>query len=143
MTLELIKVGNMDKILISIMGFYYFFILAYMYYMFTCRRKAVAKKEVRARHFKAYQGDTTEQLQIIQNHFNNQFQVPILFFIVCVLCMQQQNVTKLTIITAVLFVLTRMIHSFIHLGQNHPIKRALIYFVGVVLVGVMLLSNLL
>ena len=67
----------MDKILISIMGFYYFYILAYMYYMFIFRRRAVANKEVRARHFKAYQGDTTESLQIIQNHFNNQFQVPI------------------------------------------------------------------
>jgi hypothetical protein len=138
-----LKVGSMDKILIGIMGFYYFYILAYMYYMFTCRRQAVANKEVRARHFKAYQGDTTENLQIIQNHFNNQFQVPILFFIVCVLCLQQQNVTQFTIIIASLFVITRMIHSVIHLGQNNPLKRALVYFLGVVLVGVMLFTNLL
>jgi hypothetical protein len=133
----------MDKILISIMGFYYFYILAYMYYMFIFRRRAVANKEVRARHFKAYQGDTTESLQIIQNHFNNQFQVPILFFIVCVLCLQQQSVTRLSILLASLFVISRIIHSIIHLGQNHPLKRALVYFIGVILVGMMLFSNLL
>ncbi len=110
--------------------------------MFIRRRGAVVRKEVRARHFKAYQGETTEELTILQNHFNNHFQIPILFFIVSVLCIQQQKVTSFTIIVASLFVLTRLIHSFIHLGQNHPLKRAFVYFLGVLLVGLMLFSNL-
>jgi hypothetical protein len=132
----------MDKVLIGILCFYYFYILAYMYYMFVSRKKAIVQKEVRARYFKSYQGETTERLQVIQNHFNNQFQVPILFFIVSVLCLQQNKVTIVTIIFAILFVLTRLMHSFIHLGENHPLKRAMIYFLGVVLIGCMLLGNL-
>jgi hypothetical protein len=132
----------MEKNLIGILCFYYVYILIYMYYMFTKRRNAVANKEVRARHFKAYQGETTEDLAIVQNHFNNQFQVPILFFIVSILCIQQKNVTNLTLIMASLFVLSRICHTLIHLGQNHPLKRAFVYFLGVLFIGVMLFSNL-
>lgn len=132
---------SLDKVLIIIMILYYFSIIALMFFMFTKRKQAIKNRQVEAKHFKSYQGATTEYLAIIQNHFNNQFQIPILFFFACLLTMQQNNVTSLTIILAVSFVTTRLYHSFQHLGANHLLKRAYGYFLGVLIVGAMLVLN--
>ncbi len=125
------------------MLFYYAYIIAYMIYMFKVRKKAVIDNHVHYTYFKSYQGETTEYLQIVQNHFNNQFQIPMVFFLVCVLTIAMEKVSTITIILAALFILSRIIHSLIHLGGNHLIKRAATYFTGVILVGIMMTMTLL
>lgn len=132
----------MDKALISIVLFYYCYIIGFMFYMFKKRKQAIKDKLVHYTHFKSYQGETTEYLQIIQNHFNNQFQIPLIFFTVCVLTISMKKVTIITIILAILFVITRIIHTLIHLGSNHLIKRAMSYFAGVVIIAGMIVLTL-
>lgn len=132
----------MEKSLISLMLFYYCYIIAFMFFMFKKRKQAIIKKEVHHSHFKSYRGETTEYLQIIQNHFNNQFQIPTIFFVVCVLCIAMNKVSYVTIFLALAFVVSRIIHSLIHLGSNHLIKRAMSYFTGVVIVAVMIVTTL-
>jgi len=131
----------MDRNLIFVMTFYYFYIVAYMFYMFNKRKQAVINKEVRASHFKAYSGETSDYLKVIQNHFNNQFQIPVMFMIACLLTLQQQKTSPLIISLAILFVLSRIIHSLIHLGEDNVIKRASTYFIGVVAVGLIFILN--
>jgi len=130
-----------DRSLIIIMTLYYFYIVAYMFYMFNKRKQAVLRNEIRTSHFRAYTGETPDYLKVIQNHFNNQFQIPILFLIVCLLTIQQQKTSRLVIGLAIVFVISRIVHSLIHLGGNNVIKRASAYFTGVVIVGIMFLIN--
>lgn len=126
----------MDKALISIMLLYYLFIVALMFYMFKKRTKAIKNKEVKFSHFKAYQGSTPEYLVVIQNHFNNQFQLPIIFFIVTSLIVALNKVSLLAVVLASLFLISRLIHTYIHLGSNKPLIRAIAYFVGVIIVAI-------
>lgn len=127
----------MQKILVSIMTFYYFYIVALMFYMFKTRKKAVIEKIIPLKHFKSYQGETPEYLQILQNHFNNQFQIPLIFFVVCLLSLQQNAVNNFTIGLAICFVISRICHTLIHLGSNHIMNRAMSYFTGAFIVGLM------
>ncbi len=127
----------MDRYLQMAMAFYYFYILLILFGMFLVRKTAIQNNEVDMSHFKSYSGNTTEKLMIFQNHYNNQFQIPMVFFVVCLLTMQQHKTTSLTLILATLFITSRMIHSFIHLTSNHIIYRTLSYFSGVIIVGVM------
>jgi hypothetical protein len=132
----------MEKLLIAIMALYYFGIVFLMYYMFTQRKKAVQTGEVRVSLFKSYQGETPQNLQVIQNHVNNQFQIPLVFFVACLINLQQESVTSITLVLAVFFVISRLVHAYIHLGSNHVIKRAISYQIGAVTVGLMMLLPL-
>lgn len=132
----------MDKYLIVLMSVHYFYTVGFGFYMFTRRKKAVRNDEVKIQHFKSYQGKTTEELAILQNHFNNQFQIPLIFYIVSLLAIQQNKVTVLMLIVATVFILSRLFHAYIHLGHNHVFKRALAYMVGIVCVGIMFILSL-
>lgn len=131
----------MDRNLILVMTFYYFYIVAYMFYMFNKRKQAIIKKEIRTSHFKAYSGETPDYLKVIQNHFSNQFQIPMMFMVACLLTLQQQKTSSLVVGLAILFVLSRIVHSLIHLGGNNVMTRASAYFTGVVIVGIMFILN--
>lgn len=132
----------MERILIGTMCFYYFYIVFLVFFMFIQRKKAVENKQVDPRFFKSYLGTSPEYLQIIQNHFSNQFQIPVMFFLACILTLQQHKVSQVTIILAIGFVLSRIVHSYIHLGKNKLMKRVYSYATGVLIVGVMFLMNL-
>ena len=132
----------MEQTLIKIICFYYFYIILVLFYMFFKRKAAIRSKDISIKHFKAYQGETTTELQTIQNHFNNQFQVPILFFIACLISLQQNTVSSFTIGFAALFIMSRIAHSFIHLGSNNVIFRAFAYFLGIISIGLIFVSNL-
>ena len=121
----------------------YFYTLGFGFYMFTRRKKAVRNNEIKIQHFKSYQGETTEELAILQNHFNNQFQIPLIFYVVSVLSIQQNKVTLLMLAVATVFVLSRFFHAYIHLGSNHVLKRATAYMLGLACVGFMFILNLL
>lgn len=132
----------MDKALLSIIAFYYLFVLGLGIYMFRKRKAAVKSGEVKASHFKDYTGETTKELQVMQNHFNSHFQVPVMFFIASLINLQQKVVSELTLVLALIFVFSRLIHCYIHLGSNHVLRRAAAYFVGVLVVGAMFIMPL-
>ena len=132
----------MEQTLVTLMAVYYFYIVGLLLFMSTSRKRAIKNKEVRFTHFKAYTGESTERLEVIKNHYNNQFQIPMLFFIVCLLSIQLDKVGKATIVLALCFIVSRVFHSLLHLGSNDVMKRAYTYFTGVLIIGAMFLANL-
>ena len=73
----------------------------------------------------------------INNNIRNQFEVPVLFYVVSFVGWGLQIVDYLFLTVAVLFVLTRLVHARIHTGSNYvPIRRR-VFTIGTVLVLVM------
>lgn len=125
------KVSVMSKNLIFPMAFYAFYMFALALYMFRSRVKALKSGEVSFKYFRTYSSESpTDRLLVIGRHYDNQFQVPILFFITCLahFCVNQANI--FTVILAWAFVGSRLIHSYIHLGQNRIQKRAAAFALG-------------
>ena len=110
--------------------------------MFFRRKKRIQEGVVRTSHFRSYTGESSEELVIIQNHYNNQFQIPVIFLFSLLLSLQQGNTSKLVLGLAIVFTLSRMVHSYIHLTYNNVLHRAQAYFVGIICVLFILLSNL-
>jgi len=75
----------------------------------------------------------------MSNHYNNLLQVPILFYVICILIFVTQRVDEVFIGLAWLFVITRFVHSFIHLGKNNTLHRFLIFGLGVLLLMILLM----
>jgi len=101
---------------------------------FVVRYRAIKNKQLKVSHFRAYDsagGQIPEKVIIFGRHFDNQFQVPMVFLITCVVA---QTIplysTGYLKQLAWAFVFSRMLHSFIHLGSNNVRLRMLSYTFG-------------
>lgn len=70
-------------------------------------------------------------------NYNNQFEVPILFYVVGILNISLSIESILAVVCAWLFVISRIIHSYIHLTYNNVVHRMLSYWAGLVLIIIM------
>jgi hypothetical protein len=61
-------------------------------------------------------------------NFNNQFEVPVLFYVVCSLYIFWGVNSYFALIIAWLFVALRIVHSRIHLTYNHVLHRMLTFW---------------
>ncbi len=110
----------------------------YVFYMwilalhnFKTRVGAVKSGQVHPRYYKAHLGESPpERVVLVGRHYDNQFQLPILFFVTCAIHFQIAKVNDLTLILAWLFVASRFAHSWIMLGRNHVLKRVAAFAFG-------------
>jgi hypothetical protein len=92
---------------------------------------SVKKGDVSARYYKLMQGeDVPEIVTKTTRCFNNQFEVPVLFYVVCTLYISLGIESLVGIIFAWLFVILRSIHAYIHLTYNHILHRMRVFLLG-------------
>ena len=98
---------------------------------FRVRFDAVKCGNLPASYFKLFQGtEVPEKVAVYSRHIDNQFQVPPYFMLTCLVAAQVDAVSILTVVFAWIFVFSRLVHSYIHLGSNNVIQRAKAYFAG-------------
>ena len=71
------------------------------------------------------------------NAFDNQFQLPVLFYVLTALALVTRQADLLFVVLAWLFVVSRIVHAAIHSGGNHIVRRFQAYFFGFVVLAVM------
>ena len=126
----------MEKIVIGFIPAYIAFITFLGVYMFRRRAGALRAGQIPAGYFKTYQGEVPRELKVIQNCFENQFQVPILFFVTCLAAVLLGVANSLMIRLGFTFFASRLWHAYIHLGSNSLRLRPLAYAMGlIVLIG--------
>jgi len=113
--------------------------LAFTAMMGLTRLKAARSGSVDYRIFKVYRNkeNMPDTMLKISNHYDNLMTMPVLFYLLVIMIFVTENVDKAFIILAWTYVATRLVHSFIHLGQNHPLKRFFAFGVGVMILLVM------
>lgn len=78
-----------------------------------------------------------ERAGVVSNAFHNQLEIPVLFYAVVAFSMLASAVDVLMLALAWAFVLSRLVHAFIHTTYNHVPHRFLVYLAGSILVMVM------
>ena len=66
----------------------------------------------------------------INNNIRNQFELPVLFYVVCGVLWALEAVGTLALIAAWLFVLSRVAHAWVHLTSNYIPNRRRFFTVG-------------
>jgi hypothetical protein len=79
-----------------------------------------------------------ESVQKINNNIRNQFEVPVLFYVVVIILCMLDAAGALALLLAWLFVASRIVHAYIHLGSNYVPARRAVFTFGVLIVMVML-----
>ena len=99
--------------------------------------------EMRARRIRPQALSTSrEAAQALQNlnaadNFRNLFEVPVLFYVLCISLAVTQSVTPLTLWGAWVYIALRAAHSFIHLTYNRVMHRFVAYALSTILVFAM------
>lgn len=113
------------------MAFYMFYTFLLLGKTLFLRIKNLKLRKIEFRYFKSYQGSSIpEDCLIHGRHFDNQFQVPVFFLITCLLVIVLKDQGMTQVILAWAFCVSRIIHSFIHLGYNGTRHRAMAYALG-------------
>ncbi len=97
------------------------------------RIASVKSGAVNAQYFKLMEGqEVPEIITKTTRSFNNQFEVPLLFYAGCILYISLGVESSIGLIFAWVFVLMRYIHAYIHLTYNHLIHRMLSFWLAFV-----------
>jgi len=91
--------------------------------MVRARTNAVKNKQIAPSYFKHNRGKAPEQILRYSDNYQNQYELPILFYtLIALLLITQIHHTGFTI-AAWLFVFTRIVHSYIHIKTNDILHR--------------------
>ncbi len=69
--------------------------------------------------------------------FSNQFELPVLFYLLTVLEIITQHADHIFVVLAWMFVLTRLVHAFVHTTSNVVLRRGGWYGIGAIVLIVM------
>jgi len=96
--------------------------------LFRARTKLVDSGEIKPDFFKVYQGSPEPEASAkLARHFTNLFEVPVLFYVGCLAAMATQVTSTAILVLAWLYVLARIIHTWIHTGSNNVWPRVYAY----------------
>ena len=124
----------MDRILIIYPVFAMVLLTFFSYIiMFLIVKKYITKKEIKYGQFKLYRGEFPDDYEQSRQHLKNQFELPIIFYLLVALLYSLNNLQYIDIILAWLFVISRYIHSFIRFKNNYLPYRGAIFSLGLVI----------
>ena len=98
------------------------------------RVSSVRRGETKVRDIALGQPNWPAHITKIGNSYNNQFQLPVLFYVVTILALITRQADFLFVILSWLFVALRYVHAFIHTTSNRVSQRGIVYGVGVLVV---------
>ena len=113
--------------------------LGLLWYLGTIRIPMVMKGEVRVDDIALDRKAWPVRSRQASNAFDNQFQLPVLFYVGALLALYF-GPTLLEVLLGWLFVVTRYAHAWVHVTDNHVVRRFAAYFAGLVVLCVLWLD---
>lgn len=108
-----------------------------LFYMGYLRVGAFRRGEVRARDVSLGQYSWPTPAIQVSNAFSNQFELPVLYYVLVILALGLRKADLIFVIMSWLFVLTRVFHALIHVTTNDLGRRFIVYCVGMFILLIM------
>lgn len=103
---------------------------ALMFYMGRVRTRAL-QSGTKMRDIALNEPNWPEDAMKASNCFNNQFQMPILFYVLVALALPLRQMDLVMVMLSWVFVVTRYAHAFVFITTNNVPRRFGAYFAGV------------
>jgi hypothetical protein len=110
---------------------------ALLFWLEYGRVSAVRRGEVNVRDIAFGQDGWPEQLTLIANSFRNQFQLPLVFYLLVVLALMAHKADLAFVIMSWLFVALRILHAAIHVSSNKVPRRFYAFAGGAIVLVIM------
>src|ERR1700704_4442354 len=106
-------------------------------WMAGARRQALVGGETKIRDIALGQSNWPDRATQIGNCFANQFELPLLFYILIALALPLRRVDLFLVLMSWVFVVTRFAHAGIFVTSNDLNRRSLAWFAGVLVLFAM------
>lgn len=103
------------------------------------KAKAVKAGQVNRQQAKLDNRAWPEDVVKVSNNIANQFEVPVLFYVLCLVIYSISAASMVAIVLAGLFALSRYAHAFVHIGVNYVPLRLRMFLVGCLVLIAMLI----
>ncbi|WP_269621461.1 MAPEG family protein [Zhongshania sp. BJYM1] len=114
------------------------FLTLFLYILLTLRKiRALKSGSVNESRRGLFDDAWPIEVIAVNNCIRNQFEVPVLFYVLCMLLFMLNAVSVLSLSVACLFVLSRVVHAYIHTGSNDVPVRRRVFMISTVLVLIM------
>jgi hypothetical protein len=110
---------------------------ALMFWMGSVRVAAISRGQVKVRDMALGQPVWPERETQIANCYHNQFQLPVLYYVLVALALFTRKADLLFVVLSWAFVLLRWAHAFIHVTTNHVPTRFRWFLAGALVLLVM------
>ena len=105
--------------------------------MVVYRNVALIRGAATARYFQTFTADQpAEWVERPTRTYMNLLELPVLFYVVCLLMLATGRFDSVQVSLAWLFVITRYVHAFIYIGFNHVPLRFTAFLAGVLTLAV-------
>jgi hypothetical protein len=110
---------------------------ALLLWMAGARRQALVDGEAKVRDVALGQPNWPTRATQIGNSFSNQFELPVLFYILIALALPLRHADLVIVLLSWVFVVTRFAHAGIFVTSNDLKQRSLAWFAGVLVLFAM------
>jgi hypothetical protein len=101
------------------------------------RVAAVRARKVHPRDIALREANWPKHLMQLQNAFLNQFEMPVLFYVLTILALFTKTADLWFVVPAWIFVALRLAHAYVHVTSNRVPRRALFFLAGAAVLCVM------
>jgi hypothetical protein len=110
---------------------------ALLLWMAGARREALVSRETKISDIALGQPNWPTRATQVGNCFKNQFELPVLFYILIALAAPLRHADLFIVLMSWVFVVTRFVHAGIFVNSNDLNRRSLAWFAGVLVVFAM------
>ncbi len=103
----------------------------------SSRIAALRRGEVKTGDIALGERNWPKRVLQLQNAFHNQFELPVLFYVLAALALVTRKADMLFVVMAWMFVATRLVHAYIHTTSNRVIRRFQAFVAGVLILAAM------
>jgi len=105
--------------------------------MATARRNALVSKQTKIRDIALGQPNWPVRATQIGNCYRNQFELPVLFYILIALALPLRHADLVIVMLSWVFVVTRFVHAGVFVTSNDLNRRSLAWFAGALVLFIM------
>lgn len=106
-------------------------------WMGVSRTSSIRRGEVKIRDIALGERNWSKETQQIGNAFHNQFELPVLFYVLVAFALITRQADLLFVLMSWLFVALRVTHAWIIVTTNYVPRRAQVHFVAMIILALM------
>jgi hypothetical protein len=97
------------------------------FYLAILRRQSLSRRETRWQDISLREPGWPKHTMQVGNSFANQFELPVLFYVVTILALVTKQADLVFVVLAWIFVIARLVHAYIHVTNNYVPRRGLAF----------------
>jgi hypothetical protein len=106
-------------------------------WMGYARTSSIRRGEVKIRDIALGERNWSKETQQINNAFHNQFELPVLFYVLVAFALITRQADLVFVLMSWLFVALRYTHAYIMVTTNYVPRRAQVHFVAMIILALM------